>query len=137
MERDDAEGAKAFAEYYFQVASFAQATGDTRQLARVQAPDCRACTGAREWIDDVYSAGGKIVGGHMAARALAATPLAVPGGRTIGFSVSARLQSSRGSVVNQLGETTRKAAASSARVSLSVSMSTEGEWQVEFWEKKA
>lgn len=63
-EKNTKAGAEAFVRYFWEVVNYAQKTGDTKTLRTLALPSCGICTGGREWIDDVYSRGGRIVGGH-------------------------------------------------------------------------
>jgi hypothetical protein len=72
-----AEGAKAFAEFYWeQAVNYAQATGDTRPARAVSAKTCRPCASSADAIDGVYSVGGSIRGGEYTVTSVGARPLA-------------------------------------------------------------
>lgn len=63
-------GAEAFAKFYWEVVNYAQSSGDTAALAKIQDRECDFCRGGTEWIDDVHSRGGMITGGdYIAVRA--------------------------------------------------------------------
>lgn len=62
-EGDDAAAAEAFVEFYWEVANYAQETGDTEALARWSAKSCVGCRAAIDLVNDVYGSGGHIRGG--------------------------------------------------------------------------
>jgi hypothetical protein len=57
-------GAKAFVEYFWDVVNYAQATGDTNQLADLSADGCTGCDAGIASIKHVYADGGQIIGGR-------------------------------------------------------------------------
>jgi len=61
--RHDKAGAIAFTKYYWAMVDYAQASGDTSQLAPVAASSCAACKGGVSSIDAISSAGGASRGG--------------------------------------------------------------------------
>jgi len=65
-----AQGAKAFAEFYWEMANYAQESGDTSGIRALGAPTCRPCKGGAEGVDKVYGDGGVINGGAYSAKAL-------------------------------------------------------------------
>jgi hypothetical protein len=74
MEGDDVEAAKAFVEYYFAVAAYAQNTGDVAGLRRLGLPGCTACRGGLKAIEEVYDAGGSISGAAYEIASVTASP---------------------------------------------------------------
>lgn len=136
MERDDEVGAKAFAEFYWEVATYAQKTGETGLLKRLQLPMCEACTGAREWIEDVYEGGGQIIGSEMTGTVTDVTPLGVAGrDERVGFSAEVMLKSKPGKVVNSAGVVTRRSKAAESKVALTVNFDLQSGWRVGYWER--
>ena len=61
-----ADGAMAFARYYFAVVDYAYASGDTAPLAAISDPDCRSCAGIKRMIDEVVSSSGTFQRGPIA-----------------------------------------------------------------------
>ncbi|MDN4174422.1 DUF6318 family protein [Nocardioides sp. SOB77] len=59
-----ATGADALVTYFWQLADYAQATGDVRPLKKVSAAECAPCTSGRKAISAVYDDGGQIEGGE-------------------------------------------------------------------------
>jgi len=60
-----AEGAKAFAEFYWeQAVNYAQATGDTGPVRAAAASTCVPCDGGADAIEDIYGRDGRITGGN-------------------------------------------------------------------------
>lgn len=66
------EGGEAFTRYWFATLDYAVATGDTRPLAAVSQPDCRACAGALGSVRKGYGDGARIQGGQVTVRGAAA-----------------------------------------------------------------
>lgn len=62
-QRGGARGAEAFVRHYVNVLNYAGLTGDTRTLSNLSTRDCVRCTALIDGINDIYSDGGKIVGG--------------------------------------------------------------------------
>jgi len=58
-----ASGAKAFAEFYWEMGNYAQATGDTDGLRALGASTCVACNAGVDAIDKLYAKGAVIRGG--------------------------------------------------------------------------
>ncbi|NYD43268.1 DUF6318 family protein [Nocardioides panaciterrulae] len=58
-----AAGAEAFVRFYWEMADYAQATGDTSGLSHLGSPGCKACHGGIRAIDVLYEQGGRIRGG--------------------------------------------------------------------------
>lgn len=56
----DAASAKAFVRFWVDLASFAEATGETRALSSVTSPDCRSCVGVIRSIAGLHAAGGSM-----------------------------------------------------------------------------
>lgn len=61
--RPDAAGATAFAEFYWEMATYAQASGDADALRELGAATCEACAAGADAVADIYSSGGTIIGG--------------------------------------------------------------------------
>jgi len=79
-----AAGAKAFAEFYWEVGTYAQATGDTSGLRQLAAITCSPCEAGVEAIDDLDDKGAAIHGGAYTATAQKATRVA---SRFVAFDV--------------------------------------------------
>jgi len=71
-----AEGAKAFAEFYWEMGNYAQATGDTKAFRALASVTCTPCDGAADAVDDIYSRHGVIRGGEYSVSRLRAVELA-------------------------------------------------------------
>lgn len=56
-------GAEAFVEYYWEVVSYAQKSGDVASLKELQTEYCEVCVGGTEAIERIYERGGHIEGG--------------------------------------------------------------------------
>ncbi|MEQ6900300.1 DUF6318 family protein [Nocardioides sp. YIM 152588] len=81
--RNGKAGAEAFVEYYWEVVSYAQASGDTTRLEDLHAEACSLCTGAVQWIDRIYGSGGHINGGKHTVLTASATPSPSGSGRWV------------------------------------------------------
>lgn len=135
MERDDAEGAKAFAGYYWEVVNYAQATGDTKLLRALEMPGCVACRGGRESIEKVYAAGGRITGSQYAPVVKTATAIGrADTKKLLGFDVSVSLRYTAGSRLDSQGQTTRSQKAGRTSMTMSVYSDSPG-WRLGGWER--
>jgi len=56
-------GAKAFAEYYWEMVNYAQASGEVDPLVALASPTCEGCRGGTDGLRRFFDAGGKVVGG--------------------------------------------------------------------------
>jgi hypothetical protein len=63
-EGDDAAAAEAFVRFYWEMADYAQNTGDVAGLRKLSAQSCVACRAGMEFIEQVYAEGGSISGGE-------------------------------------------------------------------------
>ena len=57
------EAAEAFVRYYYETVDYAQATGDTNGLRMLAGPECDACRGGADAIDEIDGQRGTIEGG--------------------------------------------------------------------------
>lgn len=60
---DDAAAAEAFVKFYWDTVNYTQATGDTASLRQLGAKQCVACQAGVTKLDQIYSRGGRILGG--------------------------------------------------------------------------
>lgn len=65
MDQADEAGAIAAAKYVLRVAHYTAVSGDLDQWDRLATSDCGFCANIREWVNDVYSAGGRLEGGEF------------------------------------------------------------------------
>lgn len=56
------EGAEAFVRYWFDLANYAQATGDTDPLMAQSGPECDMCAALRDGVEASYHDGGRVIG---------------------------------------------------------------------------
>jgi len=137
MERDDEVGAKAFAEFYWEVVNYAQATGDTELLKTLEMPLCSACRGVRTWIDGVYEGAGRIVGSEQTVRVSTVVALGdSKSSQLIGYDVEARLTAGPGKVVNRKGQIVARSGEADQMVVVSVSNEADQGWRVGGWEEQ-
>jgi hypothetical protein len=73
--RDSDAGAEAFVRYWIEMVNFAQRTGQTNGLRKLNDVRCAGCRGMVEAIDSAYRSGGHIVGGALSAGRLRELPL--------------------------------------------------------------
>jgi hypothetical protein len=66
-------GAKAFVRYFWDVVNYAQATGDTNAIAELSADGCVGCEVGIASVDEVYSNGGRILGGKAVVSGITVT----------------------------------------------------------------
>ena len=132
MEGDDVAGAKAFVEYYFAVAAYAQNTGDVSSLRELGLPGCTACRGGVEAIERIYRAGGSISGAAYELEATTASP-SQGSSRVSIWDLTAE--------VNATPQTVKKSAQASAEVDKSstfelhlVAVHQRAKWRMAEWE---
>lgn len=122
-------GAEAFVEYWWEIVNYAQATGDTKTLKRTSVESCQTCHSGIDWIDQVYAAGGRVVGEGY--EILDQNAIAAPGGS---WAIVARIrvgdQAAKGA-----GELNERFPGGVRRHVLSVNLNPNG-WQVISWEIK-
>jgi hypothetical protein len=56
-------GAKAFAEYYWQMVNYAQSSQDVAPLRKLASETCEGCVGGADGLEEIFDGGGKITGG--------------------------------------------------------------------------
>ncbi len=136
MANFDEAGAKAFAEFYWEVVSYAQATGDTGLLATLELPGCGVCQGGREDIEKAYSDGLRIVDGEITARAGRATGVGrADTDEVLGYDVRVRLVYDAGTRVDAKGNVVQRQAAGELRMLMSVYNDSEKGWRLGEWER--
>lgn len=133
-EGDGVEAAEAFITYYFDLLTYAQATGDTSRLANVAIEGCETCEGSLEAVRQTYEAGGSISGGAYEVTAVRASKQgALPGGGSsfVGrVSVDHSRQVIRGSDVKGLNGTYP---AGTSEFDFTAVIQTSGNWQMADW----
>ncbi|MBC9735518.1 DUF6318 family protein [Nocardioides marmotae] len=127
---DTEKGAIAFVRHFWDVANYAQATGDGLALAQLVSAQCDGCQGALEAIRDVYSAGGEIEGGQSTATKFRAEKLSTSLGPLL--RVTFELSNDR-QVVRKPG--TKDRVFPARRVTdRFVLRYVDGAWRVDVWE---
>ncbi len=81
-------GAIAFARYYVSLINRAQATGDTRSLAKAESANCATCKRSRNAIDALYESGSTVHGGDWSIDAISALVNPATGGWLVELAVS-------------------------------------------------
>lgn len=74
-EADTKVGAEAFVRYWIELVNFAQATGVTAKLERLNDMRCSGCRGVTDAIGTAYETGGRIEGGEWSAGRMRELPL--------------------------------------------------------------
>ncbi|WP_157559705.1 DUF6318 family protein [Nocardioides sp. Soil777] len=133
-EGDGVEAAEAFVSYYFDLLTYAQATGDTSKLSNVAIEGCETCQGSLEAVRRTYEAGGSISGGAYEVTAIRASEQgALPGGGSsfVGrVSVDHSRQVISGSKVDGLDGTYP---AGTSEFDFAAVIQTSGDWQMADW----
>jgi hypothetical protein len=128
----DLAGAEAFIRYFWDLANYAQSTGDTSTLRRLGSESCGGCNGAFDFIDEVYSAQGTIKGGKYTLGRLVTTELTASGSDAVIFRSTFPTSNTR-QVVSRPGEEPEVYEAATVRARFTLSYKPEG-WQVDIWE---
>ena len=130
-EGDDAAAAEAFVRFYWEMADYAQATGDVSGLGRLAAAECIQCTAGQEFVSDVYARGGEIRGGTTSPTNPKAVALNANDGAA--FQVRMKLRTER-QVVDLVGEKDDTIHPAST-VSMQMVVERAGQrWVVAFWD---
>ncbi|MFC6046132.1 DUF6318 family protein [Nocardioides hankookensis] len=58
-----AASAEAFVKFYWEAVNYAQSSGDLRLLRGLGSPSCTACNAGVSYLEQVFDAGGHVVGG--------------------------------------------------------------------------
>ncbi|WP_341927519.1 DUF6318 family protein [Nocardioides psychrotolerans] len=131
----DASGAKAFVTHFWDVANYAQATGDTKSLAALGAETCEGCHGAVDFLNDLYRAGGSIEGGEYTIGPITADRLAVEGQDVTVFRCMFETSNTK-QVIRQPGRDDRVLPASTVAATFTLSYQAD-RWQVDVWDVTA
>lgn len=89
----DATAAEAFVKFYWDMAGYAQKTGDVTGLRGLSSETCQACQGGIAAIESVYQRDGHLRGGESRVRILESTPIS--GGPRPAIQVRARITNER------------------------------------------
>jgi hypothetical protein len=125
-------GVEAFISYFWDLANYAQATGDTKTLRNLGAGSCGGCQGAFDFIDEVYGAGGSITGGEYTLGNLETKRLVAETNDVVIFRSTFPTTNTR-QVVRQPGKKADVYEASTVRARFTLSYQADG-WQVDIWE---
>ena len=85
-----AAGAEAAVRHYFEALDYAFATGDVAPLRAISDAGCVSCSGEIARITDIYSRGGRFVGGRTIVLSLQSSPVARDIETTLLVSVEVR-----------------------------------------------
>ncbi|KRF15531.1 hypothetical protein ASG90_12655 [Nocardioides sp. Soil797] len=129
------KGAELLVRYYFEVADYAQKTGDVKKLRTLSRPGCGSCNNVVSGIHGIHKAGGFIHGGHHTIRSLKVTPIG--SGETAGFRVDIQLHSSKQqSRASSRGKVNHVPPAVDP-VLFALSTDSDGALKVDFWQIEA
>jgi hypothetical protein len=128
---DNAAGAIAFVKFYWDMADFAQLTGDVDGLMPLATPECKACEGGIQAIQDAYDDGAVMRGGTTTLSRFRTTRVGAQDRRWM--QVKFRVTSTR-QVVDYPGEQ-RDVVHQAATVNAQFLLERQaGAWVVTFWE---
>jgi hypothetical protein len=128
---DNAAGAIAFVKFYWDMADFAQLTGDVDGLMPLATPECKACEGGVQAIQDAYGDGAVMRGGTTTLSRFRTTRVGAQDRRWM--QVKFRVTSTR-QVVDYPGEQ-RDVVHQAATVNAQFLLERQaGSWVVTFWE---
>lgn len=123
--RNTKAGAIAFTHHFLEIVNFSTASGNTETLNQLSLRSCVSCRNIAEAVVDVYSRGGDVQGGDLAATHFSVLPSRRRDMWTVGLEVNARRQlikSSHGS---------RPRMVRGGKYSLTVEIRRlEGSWQI-------
>jgi len=123
-------GAKAFAEYYWQMVNYAQSSQDVAPLRKLGEPTCEACRGGIEGLQQIFDDGGKVEGGKYTARALSEKTYEADGFKS--YQVILKISTEDETLDYPGTKRDQFAAGESHQTQMSLSWS-EGSWHVEYW----
>ncbi|MCW2791820.1 MAG: hypothetical protein JWO76_918, partial [Nocardioides sp.] len=86
-------GAKAFVKFYWDMADYAQASGDLAGLTTLTSENCDACNGGASYLKKVFAKGGHIRGGETTVTIQDASKISA--GNHIAFQVKAQVKNTR------------------------------------------
>ncbi|WP_122816461.1 DUF6318 family protein [Nocardioides pantholopis] len=130
-EGTDAAAAKAFVEFYWEMADYAQATGDAQGLQRLGADTCEPCRTAVAFVEEAYRDEGQVRGGETTLSAINSAELQT---RT-GTATQVKLKvTSTDQVVDYPGNRPDdRYPGGTVRASFVVTRDS-GQWLVSYWE---
>jgi hypothetical protein len=125
------EGAKAFAVFYWDLATYAQATGDTRGIRKLGAQTCAPCSGGADGVDKIYAHGGVIRGGRYEAEATGAREVSTA--QTVAFVVRLHVHTDRQRIDYPGTKRDEVSAEASNRLAMIMNF-IDGSWTMVSWE---
>ncbi|KRF17033.1 hypothetical protein ASG90_06775 [Nocardioides sp. Soil797] len=133
MSGSGAKAAKAFIEYYWAVATHAEATGDTTTLRELAGDACRPCDRQASRIERIHDDGGSISGGTSEVAGLQVLDQA---DGAAAYDVIVDLRTATRSVVESRGAEPVAEPARYETVDVTVSRDDD-HWQVDMWRTPA
>ena len=118
------EGAVAFVGYWFELANYAQSTGDAGPLMSESLEKCMTCESVHQQITDSYSNGGRIVGNLWTLY-----DLAVIMRENEAYGVQFRFDQTAGLEVDSTGAV-RKTLPADTKTLVAVALYTDGAWKM-------
>lgn len=130
-EGSDAAAAEAFVGFYWEMADYAQATGDVEGLRRMGSETCEPCRTAVAFVEEAYRDGGEVRGGQTTLSGIRSSPLLTRSGRAIQVKLEV---SSSDQVVDHPGKAAdERYPGGTVRASFVVTHGGEN-WLVSYWE---
>ncbi|WP_166133880.1 DUF6318 family protein [Nocardioides ochotonae] len=131
-EGDDAAAAEAFVRFYWEMADYAQATGDVSGLKALGAEGCRPCAAGVAFVEEVYDGRGSIRGGETDVSNLSTTKIKVAG--DIAYQVRLNIRTTDQDVDRDPGTKKDQFFPGGTVKANFVVRSVDGKWLAEFWE---
>lgn len=129
--QQSAAGAEAFVAYFWEVANYAQATGDIASLEDLTTSTCEACQGATSFLRGVYRRGGTVTGGESSVSKLRSEKLFA--GNKVFYRVTFTVTNTRQRVDEPGGDRDRVYPAASVTDRFVLNR-VDGQWRLAIWE---
>ncbi|HEY0952440.1 DUF6318 family protein [Nocardioides sp.] len=129
---DDAAAAEAFVKFYWEMADYAQETGDVAGLAALSPKGCKACQQVLDFLESVYRRDGHIRGGETKISDASTAPVGSEGNLLVVRYVLANSHQ----VVDLPGtKRDEEYEAGTVRIETIVRLTANG-WRIEYWDKQ-
>lgn len=125
----DAAAAEAFVEFYWEMADYAQSTGDLDGLRDVSPQDCRQCQRVLAFLESVADRGGEIRGGDTTLTEISSAPVGSDGTRRIVRFAMANTRQT----VDYPGDAKDDVYPASTIFGEAVLHLDQGQWSLEYW----
>ena len=129
----DAAAAEAFVRFYWEMADYAQRTGDAAGLRLLSPTGCKACQQVLDFLESVYQRDGHIRGGETEVSDASTAPVGRDGNLLV---VRYALTNTRQVVDLPGGNRDEEYDAGTIRLEM-ILRSTPSGWRIEYWDKQA